>query len=324
MYNQTELREIVDRTLMNLSYNMEAPRLIEPVKYILSLGGKRIRPVLTLAACNLFNDKIDDAVFPAAGLEIFHNFTLVHDDIMDKASVRRGFPTVHTKWDLNQAVLSGDLMSFIANECFMLTPSQLFLNVFRIFNKAAIDVCVGQQLDIEYEKSLVVTEQEYMRMIELKTAALIAASVRIGALIGGSNDEDANLLFDFGRNMGLAFQIQDDILDVWGETKVFGKTLGGDIVSNKKTLPYIKAMEMAGSDVRKKLQILYSGNDINQDEKIRTVTEIYDQLNIRESSESLASQFIDKAFEYLQKVNIDDKRKIELTGLASSLIRRSH
>lgn len=324
MYNQSELREIVNRTLMNLSYNTEAPRLIEPVKYILSLGGKRIRPVLALTACNLFNDKIDDAVFPAAGLEIFHNFTLVHDDIMDKAPVRRGFPTVHTKWDLNQAVLSGDVMSFIANECFMLTPAQLFLKIFRVFNKAAIDVCVGQQLDIDYEKSLVVKEQEYLRMIELKTAALIAASVRIGALIGGSSDKDADLLFDFGRNMGLAFQIQDDILDVWGETKVFGKTQGGDIVSNKKTFPYIKAMEIAGENVRKQLQMLFSGNGMNPEEKIRTVTQLYDQLNVREACESLANQFIDRAFEFLHKVSVDDKRKKELTELASSLIRRNY
>lgn len=324
MYNQSELREIVNKTLMNLSYNTEAPRLIEPVKYILSLGGKRIRPVLALTACNLFNDKIDDAVFPAAGLEIFHNFTLVHDDIMDKAPVRRGFPTVHTKWDLNQAVLSGDVMSFIANECFMLTPPQLFLKIFRIFNKAAIDVCIGQQLDVVYEKSLVVTEQEYLKMIGLKTAALVAASVRIGAVIGGSSDKDADLLFDYGRNMGLAFQIQDDILDIWGETKVFGKNQGGDIVSNKKTFPYIKAMEMAGEEVRKQLQMLFSGKEMNPEEKIRTVTGLFDQLNIRESSESLANEFINKAFEFLQKVSVDDKRKKELTELASSLIGRSH
>ena len=324
MYNPSELRDIVDKTLINLSYNSEASRLIDPVKYILSLGGKRIRPVLALMACNLFNDKIDDAVFPAAGLEVFHNFTLVHDDIMDKAPVRRGFPTVHTKWDINQAVLSGDVMSFIANECFMLAPGNIFLRIFRIFNKAAIEVCVGQQLDIDYEKSVIVTEKEYLRMIELKTAALLAASVRIGALIGGSSDKDADLLYDFGRNMGLAFQIQDDILDVWGDTKIFGKTQGGDIVSNKKTFPFIKAMELSTGEIRKQLQILFSGQEMDPEPKIRKVMELYDQLNIRGESESLANDYIDKAFQCLQKVNVDDKRKKELTDLASSLIGRSH
>jgi len=324
MYNPSELRDIVDKTLINLSYNSEVPRLIDPVKYILSLGGKRIRPVIALMACNLFNDKIDDALFPAAGIEVFHNFTLVHDDIMDKAPVRRGFPTVHNKWDINQAVLSGDVMSFIANECFMQTPSHLFLKIFREFNKAAIEVCVGQQLDMDYEKSVIVTENEYLRMIELKTAALIAASVRIGALIGGGSDKDSDLLYDFGSNLGLAFQIQDDILDIWGDTKVFGKTQGGDIVSNKKTFPYIKAMEQATGETRKQLQILYSGNETDPDVKIRKVTELFDQLNIKGESESLANYYIDKAFQFLLKVNVDDKRKKELTDLAGSLIGRSH
>lgn len=324
MYNSSELRDIVDKTLINLSYNTEASRLIDPVKYILSLGGKRIRPVLALMACNLFNDKIDDALFPAAGLEVFHNFTLVHDDIMDKAPVRRGFPTVHTKWDINQAVLSGDVMSFIANECFMLVPGNAFFKIFRIFNKAAIEVCVGQQLDMDYEKSVIVTEKEYLRMIEMKTAALLAASVRIGGLIGGGSDKDADLLYDFGRNMGLAFQIQDDILDVWGDAKIFGKTQGGDIVSNKKTFPFIKAMEKASGEIRKQLQILFSGQEMDPEAKIRKVTELYDQLNIWGTSESLANDFIDKAFECLRKVNVDEKRKKELTGLAGSLIGRTH
>ena len=324
MYNPSELRDIVDKTLINLSYNTEASRLIDPVKYILSLGGKRIRPVLALMACNLFNDKIDDALFPAAGLEVFHNFTLVHDDIMDKAPVRRGFPTVHTKWDINQAVLSGDVMSFIANECFMLAPANIFLKIFRIFNKAAIEVCVGQQLDMDYEKSVIVTEKEYLRMIEMKTAALLAASVRIGALVGGSSDKDADLLYDFGRNMGLAFQIQDDILDVWGDTKIFGKTRGGDIVSNKKTFPFVKAMELATGEIRKQLQIMFSGHEMDPESKIRTVTELYDQLNLRDTSESLANDYIDKAFDFLRKVNVDEKRKKELMGLAGSLIGRSY
>ncbi|MBK7711312.1 MAG: polyprenyl synthetase family protein [Bacteroidales bacterium] len=234
MYNQSELKKIVDEVILNLSYNTEAEKLIDPVKYILSIGGKRLRPILSLMSLNLFCDNIDDGIMPATGLEVFHNFTLVHDDIMDQAPVRRSFPTVHTKWDINQAVLSGDVMAFIANECFLQAPSDCLAKVFRVFNKAAIDVCVGQQLDIDFEKSKLITQQEYLRMIELKTAVLLAASAKIGAIIGKAADKDAELLYEFGRNLGLAFQIQDDLLDIYGDTKVFGKIAGGDIVANKK------------------------------------------------------------------------------------------
>ena len=186
MYNQSELKKIVDKAIINLSYNTEAEKLIDPVKYILSIGGKRLRPVLSLMSLNLFCDQIDDGIMPATGIEVFHNFTLVHDDIMDQAPVRRNFPTVHTKWNINQAVLSGDVMAFIANECFLQTPSVCLAKVFRVFNKAAIEVCIGQQLDIDFEKTALIAEEEYLRMIELKTAVLLAASARIGAIIGGA------------------------------------------------------------------------------------------------------------------------------------------
>jgi len=212
MYNHSELKEVVDKALTNLSYNREAFRLTDPVKYILSIGGKRLRPVLSLMTCNLFSDKIDEAVLPAIGLEIFHNFTLVHDDIMDNAPVRRSFPTVHAKWDANQAILSGDVMAFVANDCVLQAPPDKLLKVFRVYNKAAIEVCVGQQLDIDYEKASIVTQDEYLRMIELKTAVLIAAAVKTGAIIGGGDDRDSELLYEFGRNLGLAFQVQDDLL----------------------------------------------------------------------------------------------------------------
>ena len=216
MYNHSGLKEVVDRALMSLSYKREASKLTDPVKYILSIGGKRLRPVLALMACNLFSDTIDEAVLPAIGLEIFHNFTLVHDDIMDHAPVRRSFPTVHAKWDTNQAILSGDVMVFVANDCFMQAPADKLLKVFRIYNKAAIEVCIGQQLDMDYEKAAIVSQEEYLRMIELKTAVLVAASVKTGAVIGGANDKDSELLYEFGRNLGLAFQVQDDLLKYVG------------------------------------------------------------------------------------------------------------
>src|SRR5450756_2514045 len=179
MYNQEELKTLVEKAIINLSFNAEARKLIDPVEYILSIGGKRLRPVLALMACNLFSDQIDEAVIPATGIEVFHNFTLVHDDIMDHAPVRRNVPTVHSKWNLNQAVLSGDVMAFIANECFLQTPPRYLLKVFKVFNKAAIEVCVGQQLDIDFEKAGVVSHEEYLRMIELKTAVLLAASATV-------------------------------------------------------------------------------------------------------------------------------------------------
>jgi len=322
MYNHSELKEIIERSLSDLSYNTEALKLIEPVKYILSIGGKRLRPVMTLMACNLFSDKIDDAVLPATGLEIFHNFTLVHDDIMDQASLRRSLPTVHCKWDINQAILSGDVMAFIANECFLQTPADNLLRVFRVFNKAAVEVCIGQQLDMDYEKAAIVTHDEYLRMIELKTAMLIAASLKTGALIGGGDDKDADLLYEFGRYMGLAFQIQDDMLDIWGNTKIFGKTPGGDIVANKKTFPLIKALEMATGNHLKQLQGQLSMKDPDPEEKVRIIISIYDKLKIKEITETLANEYIDKAFGLLDKVGVDGKRKKELENIASSLIGR--
>jgi geranylgeranyl diphosphate synthase type II len=322
MYNQSELKEVVDRALINLSYNTEAPRLIDPVKYVLSVGGKRLRPVMTLMSCNLFTDKIDEAIMPAIGIEVFHNFTLVHDDIMDQAAVRRGLPTVHQKWNANQAILSGDVMAFIANECMMQAPAASLLKVFRIFNKAAVEVCVGQQFDMDFEKAAIVRENEYLRMIELKTAVLLAASVKIGAVIGGADDRDSELMFEFGRNLGLAFQIQDDLLDIWGDVKIFGKTSGGDIVANKKTFPLVKAMEIASGKQLKQLQELFSQNDEDPEFKISSVTAIYDELKIKDITEILAHDYINKAFGFLQKVTVDETRKKEMTNLAISLIGR--
>lgn len=322
MYNQSQLKELVDKALMNLSYDTEAPRLIDPVKYIMSLGGKRLRPVMLLMACNIFSDRINDAVMPAAGIEIFHNFTLVHDDIMDQASLRRGLATIHQKWNVNQAILSGDVMVFIAGDCFLQLPEQNLVRVLRIFNRAARDVCAGQQLDMDYEKAVVVSQDEYLKMIELKTAVLIAASVKIGAIIGGADDKNADLLSEFGNNLGLAFQIQDDILDVWGDSKVFGKKPGGDIVANKKTLPLVKAMEKASVTQKKTLQELFTEPEADPEVKVRKVIEIYDELDIRNTTESLAREYISKAFALLRKLPVEEKRKQEMVNLATSLIER--
>lgn len=322
MYNQSGLKKIVNTALVNLSYNTESERLIDPVKYVLSIGGKRLRPVLALMACNLFCDKVDEAVIPVTGLEIFHNFTLVHDDVMDKASLRRGYPTVHSKWNLNQAILSGDVMAFITNECFLQSPPNLLQKVLRIFNKAAIEVCIGQQLDMDFEKAAVISHDEYLRMIELKTAVLIAASVKIGALFGGADEKEADTLYEYGRNLGLAFQIQDDILDTYGDVKVFGKISGGDIIAGKKTFLYVKAMEIGSSDLRKKLQELYLIETYDHDAKVKNVTELYDQLNIKFISENLAGEYLKNALNFLDKSGAPQDRKKELIQMTESLVGR--
>jgi geranylgeranyl diphosphate synthase, type II len=324
MFTQSELKKMVNKAILNLSYNEEAEKLNDPVKYILSIGGKRLRPVLALMACNLYNDHIDEAVIPATGLEVFHNFTLVHDDIMDHAPVRRNLPTVHNKWNLNQAVLSGDVMVFIANECFLQTPPKYLLKVFKVFNKAAIEVCVGQQLDIDFEKAAIVSHEEYIRMIELKTAALLAASARIGAVMGGADDKDSDLMYEFGRNLGIAFQIQDDLLDIYGDIKVFGKIMGGDIISNKKTFMSVKALELASIEQAKLLHEQFSLKEFNPEEKVKKVVAIYEQLNIKSISDNLANDYINTAFSLLEKLRATKERKTELINIANSLIGREN
>jgi geranylgeranyl diphosphate synthase, type II len=323
MYSQSELKELVDKAIAGLSMSAEAERLTDPVRYILSIGGKRLRPVMALMTCNLYRDKIDEAVLPATGLEVFHNFTLVHDDIMDQAPIRRNLPTVHMKWNTNQAILSGDVMAFLANECFLQSPPASLSKVLRAYNRAAVEVCIGQQLDMDFEKAAVVSHEEYLRMIELKTASLIAASAKIGALIGEAPDKDCDHLYEFGRNLGLAFQIQDDLLDVYGESGVFGKTSGGDIVSNKKTFLLVRALEIASGKTRKALEEQIRMKNPDPAEKIRTVTSIYDSLNIRSVTEELANEYITASLGHLEKACADPKRKRELTSLANSLMGRN-
>jgi geranylgeranyl diphosphate synthase, type II len=323
MYSQAELKELVDKAISNLSLSAEAEKLTDPVKYILSMGGKRLRPVLALMACNLFRDKIDEAVVPASGLEVFHNFTLVHDDIMDQAPIRRSLPTVHVRWNTSQAILSGDVMAFIANECFLQSPAGALIRVFKTYNKAAIEVCIGQQLDMDFEKAVMVSHEEYLRMIELKTAALLAASAKIGAITGDASEKDCEHLYEFGRNLGLAFQIQDDLLDAYGDSGVFGKTSGGDIVSNKKTFLLVRALEIASGKQRQSLLEQIQLKEPDPALKIKAIMEIYDSLNIRSVTEDLANEYIAKALGQLEKASADAKRKKELTMLANSLMGRN-
>ena len=323
LYSYDQLKDLSEKALRNLNLPDEANSLFEPVRYALSAGGKRMRPVLTLMACNIFNDKIEHAVLPAAGFEIFHNFTLVHDDIMDNAPVRRNLPAVHVKWNLNQAVLSGDVMAFIANSCFLHLPPEYFLPAFKIYNQTAVEVCIGQQLDMDFEKRVTVSESEYLRMIELKTAVLLSGCLRTGALIGGAGLKEINLLGDMGKNLGLAFQIQDDLLDVYSEPGRFGKAKGGDIISGKKTYLLIKAMELASGNKLKLLQSLINDKSFDPEEKIKTVTEIYDSLGIKSITEKKAEEYISSAMNNLENLQVSADRKSELRAFAESLAGRS-
>lgn len=322
MFTGEYLRELTDKAITGLGASSEADRLFAPVRYILSIGGKRLRPVMCLMACNLFSDKIDDAVMPAAGIEVFHNFTLVHDDIMDRAYIRRGSPTVHTKWGTEQAILSGDVMAFLATECIGHAPDRVLPRALKLFNRTATEVCIGQQLDMDYEKKGLVSTVEYLRMIELKTAVLVAASLKLGAIIGDASEKDQDLLYEFGRSLGMAFQIQDDVLDTYGDTKKFGKKTGNDIVSNKKTYLLVRALETSGGDKLRQLKKLIETTDGNPEEKITAVRNIFDELEVRLEAENLAYDYFNRAFRALDKVSVKDERKNELKQLAVNLIGR--
>ena len=325
MYSYKDLHELINNQIKKANFVKEPKHLYEPIEYVLSLGGKRIRPVFLLMACNLFSDKIDKAVDAALALEIFHNFTLLHDDIMDNSSLRRNKPTVHTKWNSNVAILSGDAMSIVAYEYITKTKSKSnkFFDILNVFNTTALQVCDGQQYDMDFEKQEFVSEDVYLKMIKLKTAVLIAASLKIGAIIGGASQEDAQLLYSFGINIGLAFQIQDDFLDVYGDTSVFGKKTGNDIVTNKKTYLLTKAFEIAKAGDHTELYSQFFTKNINSEEKIKTVVRIYDKLGIKEIAQNKITEYFNEAFNCLNKVSVNSEKKQELSSfIKNNLVNR--
>ena len=296
--------------------------MYEPINYILNLGGKRLRPVLLLMSCNLFSEKIEKALPAAYAIEIFHNFTLVHDDIMDEAPLRRGKTTVHTKYDLNTGILSGDAMFAWTYEYLLKIEPHLIKAVIQIFNQVAIGVCEGQQYDIDFETASNVTIEEYIKMIELKTAVLVAGAMNIGALIGGANQTDAYHLGEFGRNIGIAFQLQDDILDTYGKPEKFGKKVGGDIVQNKKTVLVIKALELADAATCQILNTLLSTKSGDEQSKIKAVIKIFDQFDVKEQTNQLKEIYRTKAYKHLDKVSLPDDKKIHLRLFADFLVQR--
>lgn len=324
MHTIKDLQELVIKAISEQSFTRKPIELYEPVSYLMNLGGKRLRPVLLLMATDLFRGNINEAIKPALAIEVFHNFTLMHDDIMDKAPLRRGNPTVHAKWNEAIAILSGDVMLIEAYKLLINVNPAILPNVLNVFNDTAVGVCEGQQIDMNFEKREKVTIDEYLEMIKLKTAVLLGGALEIGALIGNAPVEDAQHLYDFGVNLGIAFQLQDDILDVYGDPEKFGKQVGGDIISNKKTFLLIKAQELANIEQAARLKSMLTSENISAEQKINQVTAIYNELNIRQTAEKAMTQFAEKGIAALNNIQVPSERKIILQEFVDMLMIREH
>ncbi|MDP9076728.1 MAG: polyprenyl synthetase family protein [Bacteroidota bacterium] len=319
-----DLQAIISEAVKKLNFPEYPAALYEPISYILSLGGKRMRPALLLMACDLFGGDIDAAIPPALAIEVFHNFTLMHDDIMDNAPLRRGHTTVHERWNKNAAILSGDVMLVEGYKLMMQVEDSLLRPILDIFNTTATGVCEGQQLDMEFEDVADVKINEYLEMIRLKTAVVLGGALKIGALIGGADLKDANLLSSFGEHLGLAFQLQDDILDVYGDPEKFGKQVGGDIISNKKTYLLIKAKELADDQQTIEINQWIDLKEFDTTEKVEAVTAIYNSLEIRKYAEEAMQNYADKAFDALDAINLPEEHKQYLRDFADGLLVREN
>lgn len=318
---ETILRTI-DAAIEKLDFDKQPKQLYAPIEYTLSLGGKRMRPVLCLMANDIFGGKSEDALAAAVGIEIFHNFTLLHDDIMDEAPIRRGKETVYKKWDTNAAILSGDTMMALAYEKIMETPEGKRMEVFNIFNQTAIEVCEGQQYDMNFETAENIGIDDYLEMIRLKTAVLLAGSLKIGAISGGADADNAENLYRFGESIGIAFQLKDDLLDVFSDEQTFGKKTGGDILTNKKTYLYLKAFELAKGETLKNLTNLFHKNQKSDEEKIKEVVEIYEKLNVKHYANELIEKYYQQAMSNLERVTVDNFKKTGLIFFAEKLKER--
>lgn len=325
MLTGNEILNKVNQALVHLSFDREPAGLYAPIRYVLSLGGKRIRPVLMLMAYNLYK-KDTDACMPAAlGLEIYHNFTLLHDDLMDKADTRRGKPCVHKKWDDNTAILSGDSMLVLAFQMMQECPAEVLPQVMSVFTETALEIDEGQQMDMDFEKRLDVTEEEYVEMIRLKTSVLLACALALGALQAGAKDEDVELLHSFGEKLGLAFQLQDDLLDVYGDFATFGKRIGGDILENKKTFLLITALQAANPEQRADLERWINtapATPEEQQKKIAAVTALYDAIGVKWATSHRINEFFHQARMLLENLSLPLETKQPLWEFAMSLMER--
>lgn len=322
MFTASELLDKINAHIMGLKFTRKPQGLYDPVSYVLALGGKRIRPVLMLMAYNLYKDDVTRIYGPATGIEVYHNYTLLHDDLMDRADRRRGKETVHKVWNDNTAILSGDAMLVLAYQFMAQCPDGCLKEVLDLFSMTALEICEGQQMDMEFETRKDVREEEYLEMIRLKTSVLLAAALKIGALLGGASAEDAASLYDFGVNLGVAFQLKDDLLDVYGDAAVFGKNIGGDILCNKKTYMLIKAFEHADSKQLEQLNMWVDATSFNPAEKIAAVTRLYDQIGIKEICEKKMAEYSRKAVESLAAVSVSGEKKAELVLLMEKLMHR--
>lgn len=300
----------------------EPAQLYEPIKYILELGGKRLRPILTLMSCDFFDTDHKEAMNAALAVELFHNFSLIHDDIMDNAPLRRGKETVHEKWDLNTGILSGDAMLILAYQLFESYEPKLFSDLARLFSKTAIEVCEGQQFDIDFEQRDDVSIDEYIRMIDFKTAVLIGASMKMGAIVAGASSNCQENIYEFGRNLGIAFQLQDDYLDAFGNPETFGKQIGGDIIANKKTYLYLTALELSSPSESAELRHLYSISPKDSSDKIAIVKRLFESSGAVEAAQKLILSYTDRANDVLNKLEIPIERKDNLRAFGEWLMQR--
>lgn len=317
-----EYIKLIEDKLATFNFGTQPSELYEPIRYILSLGGKRLRPLLTLMSCQLFDEQLEKAIYPALGVEVFHNFTLLHDDIMDQAPIRRGQQTVHEKWDANVAILSGDVMLVKAYDLFLKTDQIELKKILSRFTKCAAEVCEGQQYDMNFETRDSVSELEYLDMIKLKTAVLLAFSIELGAMIGGADEKQCTQLYDFGINLGLGFQLKDDLLDVFADKNKFGKQTGGDIISNKKTYLLIKAIEKAEGKLKEELNFWLNKKQFDAEKKVSAIIRIYEKLGIKELTELKMNDYFNKSLEIFDSIEIDRLKKEPLKALSLKLIDR--
>ncbi|TCD01154.1 polyprenyl synthetase family protein [Pedobacter psychroterrae] len=322
MHSPTTLLKLIEQSINDISYPTYPSSLYEPISYIMSLGGKRIRPTMLLMATDLFSGDIQKAIPAALAIETFHNFTLIHDDIMDNAPLRRGRQTVHEKWGTNTAILSGDVMMVEANKHITRVELAVLKPALDTFNATAQGVCEGQQLDMEFENRDDVSIEEYIDMIRLKTAVLLGGAMKLGAIVAGANDQEADHIYDFGENLGIAFQLQDDILDVFGDPEKFGKQIAGDIIANKKTFLLLKLQELVSPEDNPKLTQQFSNKDFEK--KIQQVTRLYGNYKIRELATSEMKVYLDKAFKALNNIQVPESQKTEIIRLARQLMNREY
>ena len=324
MKTADEILSMVNEFLANLPYERKPKSLYEPIRYVLSMGGKRIRPTLMLLGYNLFKDNPEKILMNAVALETYHNYTLLHDDLMDNADLRRGHETVHKKWDANTAILSGDSMLVLAYERMAQCDEKHLAKVLKLFTTTALEIGEGQQFDMEFENRNNVKEEEYIEMIRLKTSVLLACALKMGAILADASDEDAENLYKFGEQIGLAFQLQDDYLDVYGDTKVFGKEIGGDITSNKKTYMLINAFNLADEAQRAELQKWVDAKDFDRAEKVAAVTRLYNEIGIDKLAQDKIAYYFEQSKKYLDAVNVPAERKKELAKYAQKMMKRQY